>query len=187
MNHRALLSRSTFPSPRRTPRRDTHRYSSRLCFHHERRSQPPGLSPHPGRSRKGMVGGVDFTWISHVSMGTRHADVNLPALVGFNAPLKQPHLYPPSWNVHHLPLYFTLVDRPRHLPYTACHPTYTTLQATSIPVNPLTTPRPTLSTGVLARARFPLHARGRVAPCARLYARLVYRRVWYQNGRELQW
>lgn len=48
--------------------------------------------------------------------GTRHVDVNLPALVGFNAPLKQPHLYPPLRSLPS-PLFYPL-DPP---------PTYATL------------------------------------------------------------
>lgn len=46
------------------------------------------------QERRASAGGfrMDFARFN----GTRHADVNLPALVGFNAPLKQPHLYPPS-------------------------------------------------------------------------------------------
>lgn len=76
--------------------------------------------------------------------GTRHADVNLPALVGFNAPLKQPHLYPPLRNVHHLPLYFTLSTHLRPTPPSPPHrpPSFPllspALSPTSIP-NPLTT------------------------------------------------
>jgi len=143
--------------------------------------------------------------------GTRHADVNLPASVGFNAPLKQPHLYPPLRNVHHLPLYFTLSThlrptppsvppprrrRPRARPRTRTRKPPAVLPAvprgpspTSIPPNPLTT-LPVDPIYVHSRARSLARTYASLcAPCTSFtYIWYIGTEVWYQNGRNLrQW
>lgn len=107
------------------------------------------------QERRASAGGfrMDFARFN----GTRLADVNLPALVGFNAPLKQPHLYPPSVErsppspLFHPrrptspPTYTRLPYLPTYLPPPSSdlHPSEPSNHSTADPI----------STGVPARAR----------------------------------